>query len=581
MALVADAAGKTLYVSAHTAKQVLVFDVAAGRVAKSIPLPDRPGGLALAPDGKRLYVAGASPAGRVHVIDTGTLAPAGTLPAGHTPCALAASPDGARLYVCNRFDHDVSVVDLASGKATARIAVLREPVAAALTPDGRRLLVANHLPAGPANGEVTAAAVSVIDTGTGAVAATVALPNGSTGMRGLCLSPDGQFAYVTHLLARYALPTTQLERGWMNTNALSILRTADAKPVNTVLLDSVDLGAANPWGVACSADGAWLCVAHAGTHEISVIDRAALHAKLDQAASGKKVTEVTSYGSDVPNDLSFLHALRRRIRLAGNGPRGVAVAGGKAWAAEYFSDSLGVADLAPAPRPAVQSIRLAAAPPPETDARRGERSFNDADHCFQKWQSCASCHPDARADALNWDLLNDGIGNPKNTRNMLMAAQTPPSMSLGTREDFGAAVRAGFRVIQFTTPPEEEVRAVEAYLTALRPMPGPRRVRGPSPAAKRGEAVFASAGCAACHPPPLFTDLKTHDLGIGLGLDRGKSFDTPTLVEAWRTAPYLYDGRAVTIKEVLTTHNAGDRHGHVSKLSPEDLDALIDYVLSQ
>jgi len=333
--------------------------------------------------------------------------------------------------------------------------------------------------------------------------------------------------------------------------------------------------------VACSGDGKWLCVAHAGTHEVSVIDRAALHAKLDQAAAGKKVTNVTSYGSDVPNDLSFLHTVRRRIRLAGQGPRGLAIVGGKAYAAEYYSDSLGVADLEPAPRPAIQSIPLGAKMEP-TPERRGEMLFNDADRCFQKWQSCASCHPDARADGLNWDLLNDGIGNPKNTRNMLLAAQTPPSMSLGTREDFGAAVRAGFRVIQFTTPPEEEIRAVEAYLKALRPGPSPRRVRGAlSPAAKRGEAAFASAGCAACHPPPLFTDLKTHDLGLGLGLDRGKSFDTPTLVEAWRTAPYLYDGRAVTLKEVLTTFNVGDRHGHVSTLSPEDLAALVEYVLSQ
>jgi len=24
----------------------------------------------------------------------------------------------------------------------------------------------------------------------------------------------------------------------------------------------------------------------------------------------------------------------------------------------------------------------------------------------------ASCHPEGRADALNWDLVNDGLGNP-------------------------------------------------------------------------------------------------------------------------------------------------------------------------
>ena len=35
-----------------------------------------------------------------------------------------------------------------------------------------------------------------------------------------------------------------------------------------------------------------------------------------------------------------------------------------------------------------------------TEVRKGEQYFNDATLCFQKWQSCASCHPDARADGL-------------------------------------------------------------------------------------------------------------------------------------------------------------------------------------
>jgi cytochrome c peroxidase len=47
-----------------------------------------------------------------------------------------------------------------------------------------------------------------------------------------------------------------------------------------------------------------------------------------------------------------------------------------------------------------------------------ERLFHDATIGHQSWQSCASCHPDGRAGGLNWDLLNDGIGNPKNTKSV-------------------------------------------------------------------------------------------------------------------------------------------------------------------
>ena len=578
VALVPDKEGRTLFIAEHTAKQVAAFDVAAGKVAKTVSLPDRPGGLALAPDGAKLYVAGASPEGAIHVVSVDGLKVVESLPVGHTPGALAVSPDGKTLYVCNRFNHNVSVLDLAAKKEVAKIAVLREPVAAALTPDGKSLVVANHLPVTPANAGSTSASVSILDTATNQVAATIQLPNGSTSLRGVCVSPDGQYAYVTHILGRYQLPTTQLERGWMNTNALSVIAVPDRKLVNTVLLDSVDLGAANPWGVACTADGKFLCVTHAGTHEVSVVDRAALHDKLAKAAAAKKTPDV--YGSDVPNDLSFLVGLRRRIKLAGNGPRGLAILGTKVYAAEYYSDSLGVTDLQSSARPAAQSLALG----PKTalaPARRGEMIFNDADRCFQKWQSCASCHPDTRADGLNWDLLNDGLGNPKNTRSLLLTHSVPPAMSLGVREKAETAVRSGFRFIQFTVPPEEECVAVDEYLKAMKQVPSPYLVKGQlSPLAKRGAAVFATAGCATCHPAPLFSDLQKHDLGFGVGLDKDKPFKTSTLREVWRTAPYLYDGRAVTLKEVLTKWNANDQHGATSKLSAEDLDALIEYVLS-
>jgi cytochrome c peroxidase len=58
-------------------------------------------------------------------------------------------------------------------------------------------------------------------------------------------------------------------------------------------------------------------------------------------------------------------------------------------------------------------------------------------------------------------------------------------------------------------------------------------------------------------------------------------FDTPTIIENWRTAPYLHDGRAATMREVLTTYNPEDKHGITSNLSDQDIDDLVEYVLSQ
>ena len=620
VAVIADRAGTCLYVGEANVRKVAIFDLATGRVRQTICTSGPPTGLALSPDGRALYVTCEGPEGIIDVIDLAAGRRSKQLIAGHTPMAPLLSADGKRLFVCSRFRNRVELIDTASGQVEAQIPVVREPVAAALTPDGTRLFVANHLASGPADGPFMAAVVSVIDVNARKVTGVIQLPNGSMSLRGMCLSPDGKQAFVTHLLARYQVPTTQLDRGWMNTNAVSVIDTTDARLVNTVLLDDIDLGAANPWGVACTADGRYLCVAHAGTHEISVIDRAALLDKLTKVAAGQRVSEVSATAADVPDDLSFMAGVRTRAKLAGNGPRGLVVVGTKIYAAEYFSDSLGMVDLdatggtakpgktestkesRPGPAPgALKGVSFALgarkggawpasllrlgmkekAQAVSPEARRGEMLFNDATMSFQHWQSCASCHPDGRADGPNWDLMNDGIGSPKNTKSMLRAPETPPLMSLGIRASSEIAIAAGIRYVLFAERPKEDTDAINAYFRSMQPVPSPYLIDGKlSPKAERGRKVFETAGCAHCHPSPLFTDNHSYNVGTGLGNQKDRLFDTPTLIEVWRTAPYLHDGRAATMEEVFKKSNPNDRHGRTSELSAEDFAALIEYVLS-
>ena len=580
VALAIDKDGKTLYVAEATAKQIAVVDLTSGKVKKNISVSDSPSGIAISPDGTWLYITIAAPKGVVDVVKLSRGKVVDSISVGHTAVAPVLSPDGKTLYVCNRFNNNVGIVDTVSGKQTGNIPVSREPFAMTMTPDGKFLFVANLLPAGAADADYASAVVSVIDTVAKKSVTDIRLPNGSGSLRGICISPDGKYVYVTHTLSRYQLPTTQLERGWMNTSSLSIIDVAEKKLVNSVLLDDVDLGAANPWGVTLTADGKTICVAHAGTHEISLINRDELHAKLDKAAKGEKVSDASSTVADVPNDLSFLVGIRQRIKLSGNGPRGIAVAGTRIYTTEYFTDTIGWIDINPSARPEPQSIALG--PKQEmTVARKGEMYFNDAEFCFQHWQSCTTCHPDSRVDGLNWDLLNDGIGNPKQTKNMLLAHKTPPSMITGIRDSAETAVRKGMQFIQFVVRPEEDAVAIDEYLKSMTPVPSPYLVNGKlSSEAKRGEKLFKEAKCASCHPAPLFTDLNRYDVGTGIGSEKDKEFDTPTLVEIWRTAPYLYDGRAVTIEEMLTKYNKGDKHGKTSNLKPEQIKDLAEYVNS-
>lgn len=590
-ALVATPDGSKVYVACATAGLVKAVDVSNGAVTDSFKVGPNPTGLALSADGNRLFVTCASPKSEIWVLNLKSGKATAKLPAGHTAMAPVLSPDGVTLFVCNRFNNDVSVIDLGRGKELRRIPVTREPVAAALTLDGKHLLVANHLPAGRADQPPMAAVVSIIDLAAGRVVKELRLPNGSGSLQDLRVSPDGKYAVVTHILARFAMPTTQLDRGWMNTNAKTLIDLEHFEIVNTVLLDEVDRGAANPWGLAWSRDGRQLLVAHAGTHEVSVIDFAGLLDRLAKLPANPPASAAGDYSrsshsqADVPNDLAFLVGLRQRIKLpAGDlGPRALVVAGNCAITANYFSDDLTVINLRQPKSPA-RSIPLA--PKSElSQVRRGEFYFHDATICFQGWQSCASCHPgQGRVDGLNWDLLNDGIGNPKNNKSLLLAHKTPPAMSTGIRGDAETAVRAGIQHILFSVQPPEVAEAMDAWLKSLQPVPSPHLENGKlSAAAKRGEKLFRSSavGCAQCHPAPLFTDLNSYFVGTAVPLDRNQeTFDTPTLVEAWRTAPYLHDGSAPTMREVLTTRNPRDEHGRTSQLSAAQIDDLVEYLLS-
>jgi YVTN family beta-propeller protein len=576
--------GHTIAITAATSAKLLLFDAATNKLTADWPLPCNPTGVAAAADGT-VFITGGDANGQLLKLDA-----AGKIVAqvatGHSPRAPVVSQDGKTVYVLNRFNNNVVAVDAATMTVKATVAVPREPFAAALGDGGRLLFVANLLPTSRATDNIMTAAVSVIDTATFKMAQNVALPNGSTGVRGIASAPDGKFVYVTHILGRYQLPTTQLERGWMTTAGLSVFDGRTGVYVNTVLLDNVDRGAANPWGVAVSRDGKWIVVTHAGTREISAIDRAALHARLKKAAQNKPVTEATKTAADVPNDLAFLVGIRRRVAFDGDGPRGIAVVGQKAYAAAFFSAALAEVNLdvaataePPMMIPLGPSVDLSQSP-----KRRGEKLWNDATICFQQWLSCASCHPDGRMDALNWDLLNDGIGNPKNTRSMLLAFQSSPVMALGVRKDVEAAVRSGITHIEFAARPEEEAAAIDAYIKSLQPISSPHLIDGRlSPAADRGRKVFfdQKIGCSRCHPEPSYLDNLMHDVGVVGPTDRPTDkFTTPSLREVWRTAPYLHDGRYLTIKELIIRGKHGGQSGGLDGLSEQQINDLAEFVLS-
>ena len=535
-------------------------------------LPGKFSGMVITPDSKTLWVTCGEALGKVVSIDISSATVTGSLEIGHYPVSPVLNTGGDHLFVCLRYANKVLDINL-TNNAIVPVPVKHEPVALATVPGTPLLLVAHHRPAGSATAGEVAAGLSVIDIGQHTVIKEISLPNGSTGIRNISLSPDGKYAYIPHTLGRYQLPTTQLERGWMNSNALSVIDLGTLDRLNTVLLDDLDMGAANSWGVkACDS---LIVVTHAGTHEITVIDRNMLHRNLEAVCRGDTVAASGSQ-REVPDDLTFLLGYRKRIPLPGNGPRAVDLSGHWVAVACYFSNSVEMINLKDG---SIQSY--VGTTRNMSQVEKGEMLFNDADLCFQRWQSCASCHPDARTDGLNWDLINDGVGNPKNTKSMLFAHATPPAMITGIRPNAEYAVRSGIRFIQMVERPEQDAVCIDAYLQSLRPIESPYLVDGKlSKAAQRGKIVFKKAGCAQCHSGKYYTDMKLHEVGIADGNSREQPFDTPTLREIWNTAPYLYDGRAATLHEMIEKYNPEKKHGNTDGLAQNEINDLYEYIIS-
>ncbi len=575
--------GKCLYVAEEGAKRIAVMDASSHKPAASWKVPFAPRGLALSPNGSLLFTVGGDADGEVLWIDTKSGEPRGSIRVGHTPMAPTLSPDGKTLYVCLRFQNEVAVIDISSKRIQRRIPVTREPVAEVLSKDGKTLFVANHLPSGPANVNRISSVVDVIDTAKCKVVKSIPLSNGAVALRRICLSPDGKIVYVTSTFAKFMLATTAVERGWMNSSGLSLIDAEKRELLYSICLDDESLGAANPWGVVCSPDGKWICVAHAGTHEVSIIDQAALLAKLSKfpalGQSGLADADYEALPDNPTDDLNFLQGIRRRIKLKGIGPRELTAANGKLYAANYFSGTVDVVDLESGK--VLEPIRLGP-DQPMTLERKGEMLFNDASQmCFQQWQSCATCHPDGRMDGLNWDLLNDGMGNPKSTRSLLFAAETAPLMAKGVRHDAERAVRSGIKYIQFMQPTDEKTQAILAYIKSMKPVPSPFLVNGQlSSRAQKGKQVFEKAECASCHNGLYFTDSARYNVGTSDSPDKGAEFVTTKLNELWRTAPYLHDGRSATLEDVLGKDNPRDQHGVTSKLTPEERANLVEYLKS-
>jgi YVTN family beta-propeller protein len=571
----------------------------------------------VSPDGKRLLVANTD-SGTVTVVDLVSRKAVREVAAGDHPEGVS-WVGGGPLAVATVYGEDaVLLIDTAAGAVVHRFAVADEPYGVVVTKDGRFAYVSHDYPG----------TVTEIDLTARAVTRTFAA---GQGVRGLALSADEKTLYAseffTAALVSIDRATGRLTDRWPghtqdNTARQVVLHPTRAKAylphtrsrvtvqdargsifpqISFCDLDkpkaddrrrSVALDTYNnlsvvttPWEVALSPDGRRLYSVYAGTDDMNI-----------SAVIDDDYREIEAIGRLVPT---------------GKHPRAVRVNPTNGEVYVYNTLDFAVAVHTHDLRRTLATMPVCT-PPHTPEWRRGKELFQSAKAPMgtARWIACASCHPDGLTDGRTW-LVEEGL---RKVPSLFGMAHTYPLHWSGDRDegqDFEYTIRGKLMQgrgltdrakLQPRTGPTDfaELRQTTAGLSAdldalavyqnsfpvrLSPHnPAPGRLS--EPAARGKELFFGKTQCATCHSGPYYTDstlakpYKRHDVGTGGGADEkvGPLYDTPSLIGVYRQPTLLHDGRAKSLREVLTAHNPGDKHGKTGDLTPAEVDDLVAFL---
>ncbi len=183
--------------------------------------------------------------------------------------------------------------------------------------------------------------------------------------------------------------------------------------------------------------------------------------------------------------------------------------------------------------------------------------------------ACATCHFDGRNDGLTWALPNGELQTPSLAGKVSLTEPVTWLSAVPSVADEAMLTSEG-RMGGLGLDPRDAERIAAFVDSTPYPTPAP----GDAAAIARGKAVFEGAAqCATCHVGEVLTDNATHDMFGLVGVR------TPTLRGIAATAPYLHDGRARTLEELVAITEAGGM-GATSHLSDADKADLVAYLKS-
>ena len=144
------------------------------------------------------------------------------------------------IYMSNHAANNVAVIDTGNPSLLSAIPVGGRPRGLTISPDGAQVFVASE----------TTSRISVIDTETQAVSATIDLPSGARPY-GVAITPDGSMLWVVDFAQRGRVYVIDV--------------------ASETMIDSIGVGPF-PVQVAISPDGSLAYVANSGSNNVTVID---------------------------------------------------------------------------------------------------------------------------------------------------------------------------------------------------------------------------------------------------------------------------------------------------------------------
>lgn len=215
------------------------------------------------------------------------------------------------------------------------------------------------------------------------------------------------------------------------------------------------------------------------------------------------------------------------------------------------------------------------------NVRTGRKLFHAVDERLTRMGAvaCASCHPGGAGDGVTWQFAEGPRQSPPLWGGITDTAPFHWDSLVPTMADISTVTIQG-RMGGLGLS-SDEMDDIGAFLDTI-PAPAPSRVLDAA-AVERGRAVFfaAETRCVECHGGADLSDGQMHDVGTGVGVSARETradFATPNLHGLAQSGPYLHDGSARTLDDLVRDLVRTDRMGTGSHLTDADAADLVAFL---